>query len=214
MLPRSAFRLSCALIAAFAFVGCDDDTPSGNDDPGLEVTPLFTGIAEGDTLRLSARLNGQPVAVTWDSQFDSVATVDATGLVTAVSGGFTPITATATSGQMVRSASITVIPIPVLVSGTARTGLSGATGSQQYFKITIPAGITQLKFTMSLGTGDADLYVRRGARPTLDVFDCAPFAGGNAEECTFNNPAAGTWYVLLDAFAAYSGVRLVATVTP
>ena len=214
MLPRSTLRLSCALLAALAFAGCDDDGPSGSDDPGLEVTPLFTGIAEGDTLRLRATLNGQPATVTWDSQYDSVATVSADGLVTAVSGGFTPITATATTGSLMRSASITVIPIPVLVSGTARTGLSGATGSQQFFKITIPAGVTSLRFEMSGGTGDADLYVRRGARPTLDVFDCAPFAGGNAETCTFNNPAAGTWYVLLDAFAAYSGVRLVATVTP
>ncbi len=214
MMPRSAFRLSCALLAAFAVVACDDDGPSGSDEPGLEITPLFTGIAEGDTLRLTATLNGQPVAVTWESEHDSVATVTPDGLVTAVSGGFTPITATASSGNMIRSASITVIPIPVLVSGTARTGLSGATGSQQFFKITIPAGISELKFTMSGGTGDADLYVRLGARPTLAVFDCAPFAGGNAEECTFADPDAGTWYVLLDAFSAYSGVRLVATVTP
>jgi hypothetical protein len=173
---------------------------------------LFTGIAEGDTLRLVASLNGQPVAATWESAYDSVATVTADGLVTGISGGFTPITATASGG--VRSASITVVPIPVLVSGTARTGLSGATGTQQFFKITIPAGRTGLRFAMSGGTGDADLYVRHGARPTLDVFDCAPFAGGNAETCNFTNPAAGTWYVLIDAFATYAGASLVATVTP
>jgi hypothetical protein len=34
------------------------------------------------------------------------------------------------------------------------------------------------------GTGDADLYVRKGARPTLSAYDCRPYDGGSVEECT------------------------------
>ncbi|HLL21502.1 MAG TPA: PPC domain-containing protein, partial [Kofleriaceae bacterium] len=34
------------------------------------------------------------------------------------------------------------------------------------------------------GTGDADLYVKRGAAPTTAVYDCRPYAGGSQEDCT------------------------------
>lgn len=33
------------------------------------------------------------------------------------------------------------------------------------------------------GTGDADLYVRRGAQPTTASYDCRPFVDGSAESC-------------------------------
>ncbi|MGQ0713415.1 MAG: pre-peptidase C-terminal domain-containing protein [Gemmatimonadaceae bacterium] len=214
MMHRLALTVSCALLAAL-MVGCGDDGPSGSDDPGLVVTPVFRGVLEDDTLRLAATLNGQPAAVTWEVQHDSIATVNAEGLVTGLRAGFTAVTATSTSNpQMKRSASITVIPVPVLASGVARTGLSGATGTQRFFKIVVPAGTTKLTITMSGGTGDADLYVRFGQLPTLGTFDCAPFLGGNAESCTFDNPAVGTWFIMLDAFAAYAGARLVGTLTP
>ena len=50
----------------------------------------------------------------------------------------------------------------------AVTGLTGATGSQTFFKINVPAGQAKLDIVMSGGTGDADLYVKKGAKPTLD----------------------------------------------
>jgi len=100
----------------------------------------------------------------------------------------------------------------VLQSGVAASGLSGATNSQAFFKITVPAGATTLTVALSGGTGDADLYVKSGARPTLTVYDCRPYLGGNAETCTLTAPAAGTWYVMLNAYAAYSGASLTATV--
>jgi hypothetical protein len=46
------------------------------------------------------------------------------------------------------------------------TGISGAAGSELYFSIEVPAGQTKLEISMSGGTGDADLYVKRGALPT------------------------------------------------
>jgi hypothetical protein len=42
----------------------------------------------------------------------------------------------------------------------------------------------------------------------LTTYDCRPYLGGNAETCTFATPSAGTWYVMLNAYAAYSGVTL------
>jgi vibriolysin len=101
----------------------------------------------------------------------------------------------------------------VLTSGTPVTGLSDATGGQKFFKLTVPAGQATLTFTISGGTGDVDLYTKLGARPSLSVYDCRPYLGGNSETCTVTNPAAGTYYVLLNAYAAYSGLTLTGTYT-
>lgn len=62
------------------------------------------------------------------------------------------------------------------------------------------------------GTGDVDLYVRRGLLPEQFAYDCRPLRQGNQETCTFTSPAAGQWYIMLRGFAAYTGVQLVATV--
>ena len=89
------------------------------------------------------------------------------------------------------------------------TNLSGASGSQTFFKLTVPSGQTRVVFSISGGTGDADLYVKAGAKPTTSVFDCRPFLNGNSETCTFNNPAAGDYFVMIRGFAAYTGVTLL-----
>jgi hypothetical protein len=103
--------------------------------------------------------------------------------------------------------------VTTLTNGVTVTGLSGATGSFTNYKITVPTGQTQLKITMSGGTGDADLYVKRGAQPTLTVFDYRPYLTGNNETVTVTNPVAGDWYISINGYAAYSGVSLNATYT-
>ena len=103
--------------------------------------------------------------------------------------------------------------VTTLTNNQTVTGLSGAINSFTNFKITVPAGQTQLKITMSGGTGDADLYVKRGAQPTLSVYDYRPFLTGNNETVTVTNPVAGDWYISLNGYAAYSGVSLNANYT-
>lgn len=98
-----------------------------------------------------------------------------------------------------------------LTNGVAVTNLSGATGSQAFYKIVVPSGQASLKITTSGGTGDVDLYTRLGSRPTTSAYDCRPYVSGNTETCTVTNPAAGTYYILLNGYAAYSGVTLTAT---
>ncbi len=98
-----------------------------------------------------------------------------------------------------------------LTNGVSVTGISGSTGSQRFYTITVPAGRPSLTITTSGGTGDVDLYTRRGSRPTTTTYDCRPFRTGNAETCTVTNPAAGTYFILLNAYSTYSGVSLRAT---
>ena len=101
----------------------------------------------------------------------------------------------------------------VLVDGEAKTGLSGAKNSETFYTIEVPSGATNIKFTMSGGTGDADLYVRAGAKPTSAAYDCRPYESGNAETCSIDNPTAGTYHVMVKAYSAYSGVSLKADIT-
>jgi len=95
------------------------------------------------------------------------------------------------------------------------TGLSGARNAFTHRSVTVPAGALTLSVIVAGGTGDADLYVRQTSQPTTATFNCRPFLTGNSEFCTINAPAAGTWFVSLRGFAAYSGAALtVAVVTP
>jgi Zn-dependent metalloprotease len=95
-----------------------------------------------------------------------------------------------------------------LSNGVPVSNISDSRDGKKYYTLQVPAGQSSLKFTLGGGTGDADMYVKFGAAPDTSTYDCRPYKGGNAEECTFTNPAAGTWYVMLNAYASYSGASL------
>jgi hypothetical protein len=107
---------------------------------------------------------------------------------------------------------LTVIVPTTLTNGVPVTGLSGASASDAYYRITVPDS-QQLIVTTAGGTGDVDLYVRRGAPPKTSLYDCFTFktSSDSARTCRVANFAAGDWYVMLHAFSAYSGVTLTAT---
>jgi cytochrome c553 len=55
------------------------------------------------------------------------------------------------------------------------------------------------------GTGDADLYVKRGAEATEDIYDCRPYGNTSEEACTpaqFNAAGPAKFYVGVKGFAA------------
>ncbi|RZA17301.1 MAG: hypothetical protein EOP93_13600 [Lysobacteraceae bacterium] len=81
------------------------------------------------------------------------------------------------------------------------------------YTMVVPSGASNLTFTMSGGTGDADMYVKAGSAPTDSSYDCRPYKSGNAEACTIAAPTAGTYYVRLKAYSAFSGVSLVGDYT-
>jgi vibriolysin len=104
-------------------------------------------------------------------------------------------------------------PTTPLTKGVPVTGLAATTGNSLNYSLVVPAGATNLTFTLSGGTGDADMYVKFGAAPTDTVYDCRPYLGGNAETCTFATAQAGTYYVRVKAYSSYSGVSLVGNYT-
>lgn len=73
----------------------------------------------------------------------------------------------------------------------------------------LPAGLSQIRFTVSGGSGDANLYVRLGAWPSDTAFDYAGEAAGNDEQVVINNPPEGYMYLMLRSGASvFSGVTI------
>ncbi len=96
-----------------------------------------------------------------------------------------------------------------LENGVAVSNLSGSQGSETFFTLEVPEGAEDLVIEISGGSGDADLYVRYGSPPTQSTYDCRPYLNGNNETCSFDNPQAGTWHIMLHGWQTYSGVTLV-----
>ncbi|OGV37244.1 MAG: hypothetical protein A2X48_12745 [Lentisphaerae bacterium GWF2_49_21] len=96
--------------------------------------------------------------------------------------------------------------ITTLVSGTAKTPISGTAGSIQTFKIVVPAGYKLLEIKLTGGTGDCD-------------FDVTNQTGTIVKRCVMstnngliqiNDPAAGDWFIHLYGNTGYAGVTLLA----
>jgi vibriolysin len=98
----------------------------------------------------------------------------------------------------------------VLIRGVPVSGLAANYGSWIYYTLNVPAGASNLTFTMTGGSGDADLYVNYGSTPTETVFQCRPYYGNSNEVCSFAAPQAGTYYVGIKAYSAFSGINLIA----
>lgn len=86
--------------------------------------------------------------------------------------------------------------------------ISASSGEWKHYYLDVPAGMSTLKATISGGSGDADLYVRRGSQPTTSAYDCRPYRYGNNESCTISNPAEDRYHISLRAYQSFSGVTL------
>jgi PKD repeat protein len=101
----------------------------------------------------------------------------------------------------------------VLQNGVGVAISDSVVNHQQNWTMTVPAGATNLLFAMSGGTGDADLYVKFGSAPTLTSYDCRPYITGNNESCPISPAQAGTYYVMVNTYAPYSGATLKGSYT-
>jgi hypothetical protein len=187
---------------------------------GITLSPTSATIAAGGTQQFTATVTGtENTAVTWSSSAAQTATVSTAGLATGVAPGITTIQACAVADpSRCAQAALTVTTASdpsatLLVSGVPVAGISGAEDSQRLYRIAVPAGATQLDVRTSGGSGDVDLYVRRGQPPSSAAVDCWSEGVATDESCTIPTPAAGDWYILLVGFEAYSGVTLTATVS-
>ena len=100
-------------------------------------------------------------------------------------------------------------PNPNAVTAIDIPGLSGSRSSTRFYEFAVPAGAADLRVEIFGGSGDADLYTRRGAPPTTSAYDCRPYIAGNNETCSVATPQADTYHIMIRGYSAYSGVGLV-----
>ena len=110
----------------------------------------------------------------------------------------------------------------VLADGVSQQ-VSASTGGSVTCTIEVPANATALDVGIDGGSGEADLYVQFGSAPATQQVDgsdptvnnsttyCTLWANGNTEDCSFTNPAAGTWYVTVADYnnSSFDNVNVV-----
>ncbi len=115
-----------AVAAMFMFFACDTGTtPDGPVTAAVDVESISldepaSTIIVGATLKLTATIlpeDATDKTVTWSSDDEAVATVDQTGLVTAVAAGEGKITATTTNGNKTADCVVTVEEAVIAVTG-------------------------------------------------------------------------------------------------
>ena len=89
-------------------------------------------------------------------------------------------------------------PAPVVAPLAQDAGSLAADAWKHYGPFTVDAA--GLKAVLAISKGDADLYVRKDAKPSATTYDCRPYEDGlTGESCSVG---AGTWYVALHGYAA------------
>lgn len=105
----------------------------------------------------------------------------------------------------------TTPPVAItLTKGVAVSGISLARGASKLYKLTVPAGASNLTFKLSGGSGDGDIYLKFGSAPTTTSFEKKSDGSTNTETITVPAPQVGTYYLLLSAYATVSNTKLVA----
>ncbi|MCU6432723.1 M4 family metallopeptidase [Undibacterium sp. Jales W-56] len=181
--------------------------PSGASNASFQ-----TSGGTGD-VDLYVQLGSAPTTTTYLQKSDGPTTAESISLANPTAGTYYVLINgyAASSGFQVVANYTTGTPGNVLTSGVPVTGLSLAAGASKLFTINVPAGRTTLTFKTSGGTGDCDIYERLGSAPTTSSYTLKSDGATTVETITVNAPAAGTYYLLLNAYTSFSGVTLVAT---
>ncbi|RKD94052.1 Ig-like domain-containing protein [Marinifilum flexuosum] len=112
------------LLCAFTFVACDDD----NEDAIVKVSSIefeesALELEVGATKQLKVNVLPEDAfdkSVKWSSSNEEVATIDESGLLTAVEAGNATITATAVDSEISKTCEITVLAKEVVPEGKIR----------------------------------------------------------------------------------------------
>lgn len=195
-------------------VGILSTLNAGTQGPGAESYAAYDGtsMAAPHVAGVVALMQAHATTPKTPAEIESIIKATARALPGACSGGCGAGIINAKAAVDAVNGTTPPPPPPptggTLTKGVTVTGLGASTGNSIYYTLAVPAGATNLVFTMSGGTGDADMYVQFGSQPTDTAYVCRPYLGGNNETCTIAAPQAGTYHVRLKAYSTFSGVSL------
>gem|GEM_PF-1069092 len=105
-----------------------------------------------------------------------------------------------------------------LDDGELRTNLKcRKQGEGHHFYVDVPPDSSELYISAYGGTGNADLYVRAGDRPSLGAYTAKSTSFSNEDAVVISDPSPGKWYFMLYASSPYpdegydEGVSVFAT---
>ena len=124
--------------------------------------------------------------------------------------GVTCASPPSTSSSSLPQSKSKILRSKVLTKGVDITDLSVRTNGKVLYRLKIPAGHSNLTFTLSGGTGDGDIWLKFGAAPTINDYSLRSDGPGNNELIKVARPKAGTYYLLVTAFKTVKGATLVA----
>ena len=145
--------------------------------------------------------NYTPAAFVAERDFHVSLASDASGVDYSFKPGYRPYTYP--HPQATGGVSLVEIGAPVY-------DISAAVGAEYVWSTTLPSALSEFQFVVTGGSGAVDLYVRRGAVPTTSSYDCRSSNQPNRNPCRWLNAQPGTYYVLVKAVTAVSGVQLSA----
>nr|WP_243436148.1 PKD domain-containing protein [Acanthopleuribacter pedis] len=105
---------------------------------------------------------------------------------------------------------IQVEALPQIAVGQTQPGLNAAQNAMLFYKLVVPEGNDSVTVTLGEGSGDADLYIREGAKPTGSAFDFRSWNTGNNESIRIDSAGGKTWYLMIHAYEAVTGLTLSA----
>jgi hypothetical protein len=122
--------------------------------------------------------------------------------------------ATGQRSSVVRSGTFTIRGgLISLTNNVARTNLAAARGTRLNFKFAVPAGQSEMSIRITARSGDADLYVKYGQLATTSNWDQRPYLNNSNETVIISQPAAGDYFIMINAYTAFSGLSITAVHT-
>jgi len=123
-----------------------------------------------------------------------------------------PMMASNPSTETVRTFTFTSQFSGVLIDGVPATSSLPYTGATEMWWIEVDADCVSMHAVLTCGYADFDLYGRLGAQPTTSTYDWRGYTSGG-EEVTYNDPGAGTWYIMVRSYSGSGPYTLTVTLT-
>lgn len=150
-------------------------TNSGSLATGITLSQTSLTMNSGTTAQLTATLSpeGAVGSVTWTSSDESVATVDANGIVTAVAGGSCSITATAAYGVVITATcEVTVIQLATKIELSATSLVLALNSYQKIIATVMPSTASNTKVSWSSSDDSVAEVTSNGSVVAAGLGEC------------------------------------------
>ncbi|UYP47384.1 hypothetical protein NEF87_003669 [Candidatus Lokiarchaeum ossiferum] len=203
-----------------------DDGTSDTTAPSVAITAPLNGVSVQNTITISATASDSESGMDKvQCKLDSGSWTDDTSSpyswtwdTTQSTDGSHTITVRAydVAGNYVED-SVTVVvnnggtPSNELFSGVPVTGYLAAQYDTFMYTMQVSDEAISMETILTCGSADFDVYGRFGAEPTTSSYDWRGYTSGG-EEVTFNNPAEGTWYIMVRSYSGTGNYELTVTI--